>query len=82
MIRNFRRSGQEPDLSLMSQGECVPLRSSLSPCPCRAAVAAHGQSERAKAMFAKLGELMEGRTPVRLHAAGQSEEVGTSCGVA
>jgi quinol monooxygenase YgiN len=25
-----------------------------------AAVAAHGQSERAKAMFAKLGELMEG----------------------
>ena len=23
-----------------------------------------------------------GRTPVRLHAAGQSEEVGTSCGVA
>jgi len=38
-------------------------------------VAAHGQSERAKAMFAKLGELMEGRTPVRLHAAGQSEEV-------
>jgi quinol monooxygenase YgiN len=47
-----------------------------------AAVAAHGQSERAKAMFAKLGELMEGRTPVRLHAAGQSEEVGTSCGVA
>ena len=28
-----------------------------------AAVAAHGQSERAKAMFAKLGELMEG-TPV------------------
>jgi len=45
-------------------------------------VAAHGQSERAKAMFAKLGELMEGRTPVRLHAAGQSEEVGTPCGVA
>ena len=45
-------------------------------------VAAHGQSERAKAMFAKLGELMEGRTPVRLHAAGQSDEVGTSCGVA
>ena len=60
MIRSFRRSGQEPDLSLMSQGECVPLRSSLSPCRCRAAVAAHGQSERAKAMFAKLGELMEG----------------------
>jgi quinol monooxygenase YgiN len=25
-----------------------------------AAVAAHGKSERAKAMFAKLGELMEG----------------------
>ncbi len=25
-----------------------------------AAVAAHGQGERAKAMFAKLGELMEG----------------------
>ena len=25
-----------------------------------AAVAAHGESERAKAMFAKLGELMEG----------------------
>jgi quinol monooxygenase YgiN len=25
-----------------------------------AAVAAHGQSEKAKAMFAKLGELMEG----------------------
>ena len=25
-----------------------------------AAVAAHGQSERAKAMFAKLGELMDG----------------------
>ena len=50
--------------------------------PLAAAVAAHGQSERAKAMFAKLGELMEGHTPVRLHAAGQSEEVGTSCGVA
>jgi quinol monooxygenase YgiN len=28
--------------------------------PLAAAVAAHGQSERAKAMFAKLGELMEG----------------------
>jgi hypothetical protein len=50
--------------------------------PVAGPVAAHGQSERAKAMFAKLGELMEGRTPVRLHAAGQSEEVGTSCGVA
>jgi len=44
----------------MSQREYVPLRSSPSPCRCRAAVAAHGQSERAKAMFAKLGELMEG----------------------
>ena len=60
MIRNFRRSRQEPDLPLMSQGECVPLRSSPSPCRWRAALAAHGQSERAKAMFAKLGELMEG----------------------
>jgi len=60
MIRNFRRSRQEPDLSLMSQREYVPLRSSPSPCGCRAAVAAHGQSERAKAMFARLGELMEG----------------------
>ena len=26
MIRNFRRSGQEPDLSLMSQGENAYLR--------------------------------------------------------
>jgi hypothetical protein len=31
--------------------------------PLAAAVAAHGQSERAKAMFAKLGELMEGAPP-------------------
>ena len=60
MIRNFRRSRQEPDLSLMSQREYVPLRSSPSPCRCGAAGAAHGQSERAKAMFARLGELMEG----------------------
>ena len=60
MIRNFRRSRQEPDLSVMSQREYVPLRSSPSPCRCRAAVADHGQSERAKAMFARLGELMEG----------------------
>ena len=42
-----------------------------------AAVAAHGQSERAKAMFAKLGELMDGAPQVRLHAADQCEEVGT-----
>ena len=28
--------------------------------PFAAAVAAHGQRDRAKAMFAKLGELMEG----------------------
>ena len=34
-------------------------------------------SERAKAMFAKLGELMEGAPPGRLHAADQPEEVGT-----
>ena len=81
MIRNFRRSGQEPDLSLMSQGECVPLLITLTlPLPGRRG--GPGQSERAKAMFAKFGELMEGRTPVRLHAAGQSEEVGTSCDVA
>ena len=61
MIRNFRRSGQEPDLSLMSQGENAYLCAHRShPARCRAAVAAHGQSERAKAMFAKLGELMEG----------------------
>jgi quinol monooxygenase YgiN len=135
MIRNFRRSGQEPDLSLMSQGEnaylCAhrphPALAAAEPQAARpaarpanadtmvvkfrakpgkseemkifwlemqkevarsercnvqydllvmaddpevyviierykdaAAVAAHGQSERAKAMFAKLGELMEG----------------------
>ena len=30
MIRNFRRSGQEPDPSLMSQGECVPRPATAS----------------------------------------------------
>jgi len=66
----------------MPQGECVPLRSSPSPCRWRAAVAAHGQSERAKAMFAKLGELMEGAPQFDYMRRVKSEEVGTPCGVA
>ena len=64
MIRNFRRSGREPDLSLVSQGENAYLCANR-PHPAvgykdAAAIAAHGQSDKAKAMFAKLGELMEG----------------------
>jgi len=41
-------------------------------------VAAHGQSERAKAMFAKLGELMEGAPQFDYMRLVKSEEVVAS----
>jgi hypothetical protein len=56
------RTADRPALSTVARTEHAPhpVERHGSFSKDAAAVAAHGQSERAKAMFAKLGELMEG----------------------
>ena len=80
MIRSFRRSGRNPI------SRC--RRANVYLCAHRSHPAVAGppwrptaRAKPGKAMFAKLGEADGGRTPVRLHAAGQSEKEDV-CGVA